>query len=143
MSQDDMMTMAEAIDGLDPADDDDWTEGGKPALAALATTLGRKVLRAEVNERCPDAVRSVDNDPEPGEPAPEPVLTDSVKGGNVEVSCLEACIRAMDEACNAFGAIPPQRQDSELRGIIQEYTDQRAGVIKRLARVEQRASQEE
>ncbi len=77
----------------------------------------------------------------PDEPAPEPVLTDSVKGGNVEVSCLEACIRAMDEACNAFGAIPPQRQDSELRGILQEYTDRRAGVMVRLARVKQRAEE--
>ena len=61
-----------------------------------------------------------------------------VSAGTVEISCLEACIRALDEASNAFGSIPVQRQDSELRGVINDYQDRRAGVMERLKRVKQR-----
>lgn len=66
------------------------------------------------------------------------LLTGGPKAGNVEISALEACIRAMDEAHNAFGAIPVQRQDSELRGIVNDWQDRRVGVLRRLERVKQR-----
>lgn len=43
----DEMTVAEAIDELDPDNPDHWTASGKPAVDALSAIMGRTVTAAE------------------------------------------------------------------------------------------------
>lgn len=51
--------LAGAINGLDHANNDHWTEGGKPNLKALEQTLGFKVSREQVDTIAPNARREL------------------------------------------------------------------------------------
>lgn len=46
-----------AVQNLDHSDDDHWTEGGDPAVAAVKDICGFKVSRAEVKALCPGVER--------------------------------------------------------------------------------------
>lgn len=72
---------------------------------------------------------------------PATTLTGGPKAGTAELSALEATIRSMDAALNAHGTISPQRQDSELRGVLTDYQHIRPSVMARLNRVKQRAQE--
>ena len=51
------MTLIEALQALDPDDDDHWTAEGRPAMAALIDLAGREVTRREVDAIAPDFTR--------------------------------------------------------------------------------------
>ncbi|UUV44783.1 hypothetical protein RCRUDOLPH_16 [Rhodobacter phage RcRudolph] len=52
-------TVADALQALDPANDEHWTARGVPSIEAMVKLLGRPVTRAEVEEVAPDYTRSV------------------------------------------------------------------------------------
>ncbi len=74
--------------------------------------------------------------------APVPALTGGPKASTRELSALLATISAMDEAVNAHGSIPPQRQDSELRGVLDDFSHIRPTVMERLERIKRRSQEE-
>ena len=72
---------------------------------------------------------------------PAPTLTGGPKASERELSALLATIKSMDEAVNAHGSIPPQRQDSELRGVLTDFQHIRPTVMQRLERVKLRSKE--
>lgn len=52
-------TVADALQALDPANNDHWTSRGVPSIDAMAKLLGRSVTRAEIEAVAPDYTRSV------------------------------------------------------------------------------------
>lgn len=52
-------TVADALQALDPANDEHWTSRGVPSIDAMTKLLGRTVTRAEIEAVAPDYTRSV------------------------------------------------------------------------------------
>lgn len=52
-------TVADALQALDPANDEHWTSRGVPSIEAMTKMLGRAVTRAEIEAVAPDYTRSV------------------------------------------------------------------------------------
>lgn len=52
-------TVADALQALDPANDEHWTSRGVPSIEAMTKMLGRAVTRAEIEAVAPDFTRSV------------------------------------------------------------------------------------
>ena len=52
-------TVANALQALDPANDEHWTSRGVPSIEALTKMLGQAVTRAEIEAAAPDFTRSV------------------------------------------------------------------------------------
>lgn len=46
-----------AVDGLNPKNDDHWTQAGLPEVAAVKAALGADVTRAQIEAAAPDAKR--------------------------------------------------------------------------------------
>jgi hypothetical protein len=70
MSDDTIKTIRQALAALDPADQQDWTEQGRPSMKAICSLVGADVTRRQVEAAAPGFTR--DNPVIPGEPAAEP-----------------------------------------------------------------------
>lgn len=71
-----LASVTAALNSLDPADDDDWTSGGKPAMDRLKTLTGSTTLtRAEVVALVPEFKRPVAT--EAAKPAAQPAAASS------------------------------------------------------------------
>ena len=53
------LSLADAVASLDDANNDHWTDGGKPDLKALAALTGGAVTRADVDALSPARMRKV------------------------------------------------------------------------------------
>ena len=51
------MSLLKAVRELDPANDDQWTEGGKPAIKAVEAIYGQKVTRKDIEAVASDVTR--------------------------------------------------------------------------------------
>lgn len=71
-----------ALDQLNPADDEDWTAGGKPSMHRVETLIGTKdITRAELDAMFPDFKRPADHDAGGELKEDGPTVADYVKAG--------------------------------------------------------------
>ena len=71
-----LASVTAALNTLDPAEDDDWTSGGKPAMDRLKSLTGSTTLtRADVVALVPEFKRPVAT--EPAKPAAQPATANS------------------------------------------------------------------
>ena len=91
------MTIIEALQALDLANDAHWTAEGRPAMAALNDLVGEEVTRREVDAVAPDFTREQPTLPAPRPPDAEP--TDDQPPDPSAV--LEQDIAALDAEVNA------------------------------------------
>lgn len=81
------MELKEALEKLDPANDDHWTDDGAPRLSAVVAVVGREVKRKEITDASPGLTReSARRGPtgNEGEVAPTGAETDGPAGPDVD-----------------------------------------------------------
>ena len=147
-----------AILALNTKHDAQWTKQGNPHLDTLKEVLGGAVKRSEcppkltrdyvrgrnyaalVKPAADAAAAAAADVSDVSDEGASPYVPADPKRDPVEVSCYRAAIDAMDEAANAFGGIPVRRRGSELRRVLQEYTDARPAIMEHFNRVKERKS---
>ena len=97
------MTLIEALQALDPDDDDHWTAEGWPAMAAVEGIAGRQFTRREVDAVAPDFTRMHRVLPAAslGEAAEEEAADDREAVAADPVAALAARIAALDAQADA------------------------------------------
>jgi hypothetical protein len=142
-----MDPIAAALNELDPANDDHWTEGGAPRIDAVSALVGTKVTRQQIIDAAPDLTRELlqseqDRSQRLDEPDPDadvdqeanPVTDDHVEG----MTSLDYALM-VEVGDEEVIAMPPAQVYNDAALIdraTEEFSRQQNQLIERKARIE-------